>query len=78
MTVYYSSDFGWSEGQDISDEFIALVANTLQPGDTLVLEGMYQISGENIQPPETDLLFPPYKAPGSILSIRATITSRYC
>ncbi|MCP5073640.1 MAG: hypothetical protein GY947_10155 [Rhodobacteraceae bacterium] len=52
MTTYYSSDFGWSDGQDISDEFAALAENTLQPGDTLVLESMYQISGENIQLPD--------------------------
>ena len=43
MTIIHSSDLGWTAGQDISEEFAAL-AKTFQPGDTFVLDHMYQIS----------------------------------
>ncbi|MEO1346876.1 MAG: right-handed parallel beta-helix repeat-containing protein [Pseudomonadota bacterium] len=51
MTTWYSSDLGWTAGQDISDEFASLVG-ALRPGDTLVLEDMFRISGSNHQLPD--------------------------
>ncbi|MEO1543580.1 MAG: hypothetical protein AAFR75_06130, partial [Pseudomonadota bacterium] len=44
-------DLGWTAGQDISDEFASLVG-ALRPGDTLVLEDMFRISGSNHQLPD--------------------------
>lgn len=51
MTTWYSSDLGWTSGQDVSQEFSSLVG-MLRPGDTLVLEHMFRISGSNHKLPD--------------------------
>lgn len=51
MTIIHSSDLGWAAGQDISDEFSAVV-NTLKPGDVFVFDHMYKISATDIQLPK--------------------------
>lgn len=51
-TVYYSSSLGWSAGQDITSEFGQLLSNTLQQNDTLILEDMVVLTGQNMQLPD--------------------------
>ena len=45
MTTWHSSDLGWSAGDNVSQEFASLVSSSFKPGDTLVLDEMYEISG---------------------------------
>lgn len=50
--VYYSSSLGWSAGQDITSELGQLLSNTLQQNDTLILEEMFVLTGQNMQLPD--------------------------
>ncbi|UWQ39574.1 right-handed parallel beta-helix repeat-containing protein (plasmid) [Leisingera aquaemixtae] len=53
MTVWHSSDLGWSAGQDVSSAFASLLSsNKFKAGDTLVLEDTYKISGSHLRLPE--------------------------
>jgi hypothetical protein len=52
MTIWHSSDFGWTAGQDISKPFAALAKGTFKPGDTVILDHMYKIGGSGIQLPD--------------------------
>jgi hypothetical protein len=47
-----TSDLGWHEGMDVSDPFAKLLKDTLQAGDTLVLDHFYRISAANLRLPE--------------------------
>jgi len=70
MTVWYSSDLGWTAGQDVSDAFATLLStNTFQAGDTLVLEETYVISGSNMRLPANFTLT---AQNGSGLDVRTT------
>lgn len=44
-------DLGWSAGQDVTNEFAAVVRR-LRPGDTLVLEDMFRVRGSGIRLPD--------------------------
>ena len=49
--VHRSSDFGWEADQDVSEVFDDLLENgKLQPGDELVLDQTYRISGNHALP----------------------------
>jgi hypothetical protein len=52
MTTWYSSELGWTAGQDVSSEFAALVENEFKPGDTFVFDDMYRIKGGDFHLPE--------------------------
>ncbi|MEO0697591.1 MAG: right-handed parallel beta-helix repeat-containing protein [Pseudomonadota bacterium] len=52
MAIWYSSDLGWTSGQDVSANFSTLVEKSFKPGDTLVLEGMFRVSGKDLQLPD--------------------------
>ncbi|UWQ48123.1 right-handed parallel beta-helix repeat-containing protein [Leisingera aquaemixtae] len=53
MTVWHSSDLGWSAGQDVSSAFASLLSSKkFKAGDTLVLEDTYKISGSHLRLPE--------------------------
>ncbi|UWQ51897.1 hypothetical protein K3720_18930 (plasmid) [Leisingera caerulea] len=53
MTVWHSSDLGWSAGQDVSSAFASLLSsNKFKAGDTLVLEDTFKISGSHLRLPE--------------------------
>jgi hypothetical protein len=49
--VHHSGELGWTEGQDITDTFATLRKDrTLKPGDELVLDHTYRISGSHAVP----------------------------
>ncbi|MCB4458606.1 right-handed parallel beta-helix repeat-containing protein, partial [Leisingera sp. McT4-56] len=53
MTVYYSSDLGWAAGQNVTSRLADLASKILKPGDTLVLDHMYDLNaGAGIQLPD--------------------------
>ena len=53
MTVYYSSDFGWKAGQNVTSQLASLVDSTFKAGDTLVLDHKYDLNaGAQIQLPD--------------------------
>jgi hypothetical protein len=51
MTIYYSSDFGWNNGQDVSDSFKDLLYSKFKPGDHFILEGEFKVSGKELKLP---------------------------
>ena len=49
--VHHSSELGWREGQDVTLAFAAMLKDgTLKPGDELVLDHAYKISGNHVLP----------------------------
>lgn len=54
--VHRSSDFGWTADQDVTEVFEKLLTNgTLKPGDELVLDDTYRISGNHALPDDIAL-----------------------
>ena len=73
---FYSSDLGWSAGQDISSAFADLLSNgTFKAGGTLVLEDTYRISGSNLRLPENFTLTATQGAGLNVRTASATDTS---
>ena len=54
--VYHSSDFGWEDGQDVTEKFAGLLkSGKFAKGDELVLDHTYRISGSHQLPAEFTL-----------------------
>jgi|GEM_PF-3574664 len=52
MTVWYTSQLGWTSSQNVSNEFKSALASKFKAGDTLVVDGNYDISGSYISLPK--------------------------
>ncbi|WP_051337282.1 right-handed parallel beta-helix repeat-containing protein [Leisingera daeponensis] len=76
MTVWHSSDLGWSAGQDVSSAFASLLSSKkFKAGDTLVLEDTYKISGAHLRLPENFTLTAKDGAGLDVRTTSATDTS---
>ncbi len=73
MVAYHSSDFGWTAGQDVTNEFAALLKTTLKAGDTFILDDMYSISaGAKLQLPDDFTLAAEFGGGFDLLNTNAT------